>query len=81
MTGDEQVESVKGGSDLIKLAKAAGAKADQKKIQDEMFAKAKKEKSEFEKKASNSFDGLVHEADGSVKFPDGKPANGANEMT
>lgn len=43
MTGDEQVESVKGGSDLIKIAKAAGAKADQKKIQDEMFAKAKKE--------------------------------------
>jgi len=80
MTGDEQIESVKGGNDLIKIAKAEGAKADQKKLQDDMFAKAKKEGEEL-KKQVNEFDGLVHSADGTLKFPDGKPANGANEMT
>ena len=49
MSGDEQVASVKGGNDLIQKAKAQGAAADQKKIQDELLAKAKKEDEELKK--------------------------------
>jgi hypothetical protein len=49
MSGEEQAASVTGGGDLIQKAKAEGAKAEQKKLQDELLAKAKKEDEELKK--------------------------------
>jgi len=49
MTGDEQVASVAGGNDLIQKAKGEGAIIEQKKIQAELLAKAKKEDEELKK--------------------------------
>ena len=49
MSGDQQVESVLGGNDLIQKAKGDGLKLEEKKLQEEALAKAKKEDEELKK--------------------------------